>query len=204
MSASGSANPAETSSKRSSSALVAATPSMTLPSTSLFGIELRLLRQKADAGAVGRPGLAGEIVIEPGHDAQQRRFAGAVDPEHADLGARQERQRDVLEDLLAAREDLGQAVHHVDVLITRQVSDFPCCFCRFSAVQELCRQAAGASLRAPIPLRTANSYTGPAGGAMAATNCNAPSPQSPARRFDQRPQRAGSPRLDQVSEPELN
>ena len=80
-------------------------------------IELRLLRQEADARAVRHPRLAREVVIEPGHDAQQRRLAGAVDPEHADLGARQKRQRDVLQDLLAAREDLGQTAHHVDVLI---------------------------------------------------------------------------------------
>ncbi len=61
----------------------------------LLRIELRLLRQEADLGALGRPGLAGEILVEAGHDAQERRLAGAVDAEHADLGAGQERQRDV-------------------------------------------------------------------------------------------------------------
>src|SRR5205085_2013786 len=43
-------------------------------------------------------------------------LAGAVVAEHADLGARQERQRDVLEHLLVRREGLGEAVHREDVL----------------------------------------------------------------------------------------
>ena len=50
------------------------------------GIELRLLRQVTDAGAVGGPGLAGILVVDPGHDAKERRLTGAVDAEHADLG----------------------------------------------------------------------------------------------------------------------
>ncbi len=52
----------------------------------------------------------------PGHDPQQRRLARAVVAEHADLGARQERQRDVLEHRLVRRIDLRQAVHREDVL----------------------------------------------------------------------------------------
>ncbi len=51
-------------------------------------IELRLLRQVADAGALGDPALAVIFLVDPGHDAQQRRLAGAVDAEHADLGVR--------------------------------------------------------------------------------------------------------------------
>ena len=115
---------------------------------------------------------------------KQRRLAGAVDPEHADLGARQERQRDVLQDLLAAREDLGQAAHHVDVLVACQALDFPCCFGRFSGCVEavypagrlaplprpLCLRELG---RACPPIRSGQRTptAGPAGGAMAATNC---------------------------------
>jgi hypothetical protein len=83
----------------------------------LFRIELRLLRQIPDLGALGRPGLSHEVLIEPAHDAQQRRFTGAVGAEHADLGARQERQPDVLQHLAAAGIGLAEPLHHVDVLI---------------------------------------------------------------------------------------
>ena len=38
------------------------------------------------------------------------------EPEHADLGAGKERQRDVLEDDALGRHDLAHAVHRVDVL----------------------------------------------------------------------------------------
>ena len=40
-------------------------------------------------------------------------------PEHADLGAGQERQPDVLEDVLVRRIDLAQALHREDVLVGR-------------------------------------------------------------------------------------
>ena len=62
-------------------------------------IELRLLRQVADARALGDQALAGPFLVDAGHDAQERRLAGAVDAEHADLGVRVEGQVDVLEDL---------------------------------------------------------------------------------------------------------
>ncbi len=42
-------------------------------------IELRLLRQVADAGALGDPAFAVIFGVDPRHDAQQRRLAGAVD-----------------------------------------------------------------------------------------------------------------------------
>ena len=79
-------------------------------------IELRLLRQVADAGALGDPALAVQVLVDAGHDAQQRRFARAVDAEHADLGVGIEGQMDVVEDLLAARIGLGEAVHVIDEL----------------------------------------------------------------------------------------
>ena len=62
-------------------------------------IELRLLLEIADAGALGDPGLAVIFLVEAGHDPEQRRLAGAVDAEHADLGVRIERQMDVIEHL---------------------------------------------------------------------------------------------------------
>ena len=79
-------------------------------------IELRLLRQVADARAFGRPGFAGELLVEAGHDPEQRRLARAVRPEHADLGVRVEGEVDVLEHLLAARKGLRQALHVIDEL----------------------------------------------------------------------------------------
>src|SRR5262249_19110727 len=82
----------------------------------LVAIELRLLGQIADACALGRPGLARIVPVEPSHDAQQRRLSGAVDAKDADLGVRIERQIDVLQDLTVARKNLGQALHVVDEL----------------------------------------------------------------------------------------
>ena len=82
----------------------------------LVRIELRLLRQVADAGALGDPAFAGIFVVDAGHDAQQRRLAGAVDAEHADLGVGIERQIDVLQDLAVARIGLGQPLHVIDEL----------------------------------------------------------------------------------------
>ena len=79
-------------------------------------IELRLLLQVADAGAFGDPALADELLVDAGHDAQQRRLAGAVDAEHADLGVRIERQVDVFEHLAVARIGLGQTLHVIDEL----------------------------------------------------------------------------------------
>ena len=79
-------------------------------------IELRLLRQVADARALGDPGLAGPFLVEAGHDLEQGRLARAVDAEHADLGVRIEGQVDVVEHLLAARIGLRQAAHMVDEL----------------------------------------------------------------------------------------
>ena len=49
-------------------------------------IELRLLRQIADTGALGGPGLAGILVVEFGHDAKKGRLAGAVNAKNADFG----------------------------------------------------------------------------------------------------------------------
>ncbi len=83
----------------------------------LLLVELRLLLQEADLHALGRPGLAGETVVLARHDLEQGRLAGAVQAQHADLGARQEGQPDVLQHLLAAGEGLVQTLHDIDVLI---------------------------------------------------------------------------------------
>jgi hypothetical protein len=73
-----------------------------LPCT-LGRIELWLLLEQADGRAGRQLRLAAILLVDPGHDPQQRRLAGAVEAEHADLGAREERERDVLEDLFVVR-----------------------------------------------------------------------------------------------------
>ena len=82
----------------------------------LVGVELRLLRQVADLQARHRRRLALDVVVDAGHDLEQGRLARAVQAEHADLGAGEERERDVLEDLPFGRNDLAHAVHREDVL----------------------------------------------------------------------------------------
>ena len=79
-------------------------------------IELRLLLQVADARALRRPGLAGVLLVEAGHDAQQGRLAGAVDAEHADLGVGIELQVDVLQDFPVPRINLGETLHVINEL----------------------------------------------------------------------------------------
>ncbi len=78
-------------------------------------IEVGLLLEIADAGALGDPGLAIILLVEAGHDLEQRRLAGAVDAEYADLGVGVERQMDVIEHL-PGRVALGQTLHEIDEL----------------------------------------------------------------------------------------
>ena len=90
-------------------------------------VEPRLLRQVADPGPLGRPGLADELLDLAGHDLQQRALAGAVQPQHADLGAGKEGEPDILQDLAVGRIDLPQVFHHVDVLLGHVDSNSSCC-----------------------------------------------------------------------------
>ena len=80
-------------------------------------VELGLLREIADACALGGPCLTGEVLVDPGHDAQQRGFPRAVHADHADLDPREEVQADILEDLLATRIGLGDAIHVIHILV---------------------------------------------------------------------------------------
>ena len=66
------------------------TPSSTLPRTSLVGSSAGSWCSMPDGEAGREPGLAGVAVVLARHDPQQRRLAGAVGAEHADLGARVE------------------------------------------------------------------------------------------------------------------
>jgi hypothetical protein len=82
----------------------------------LGGIERGLLLQKTDLDAGLRPCLALEVRVDACHDLQQRRFARAVHAEHADLGAGEEAQADVAQDVPFRRNDLADAVHRKNVL----------------------------------------------------------------------------------------
>jgi len=70
----------------------------------------------ADPEPGRRPGLAEEVLVDPGHDPEQRALAGAVVAEHADLRARVERQPDAFQDLALGRHELAEILHHVRVL----------------------------------------------------------------------------------------
>ena len=75
----------------------------------------RLLQQDADARVLGQHGVAVVGLVQAGHQLEQRGLAGAVGADDADLGAREERQGDVVEhDLVAQR--LADVVHGVDEL----------------------------------------------------------------------------------------
>ena len=80
-------------------------------------VEFRLLGQVSDLHAVRGPGFAGEFGLDPGHDAQQGGFPGAVVSQDADLGAGEKRQMDVLENLATARIGLREADHREDVSV---------------------------------------------------------------------------------------
>ena len=82
-------------------------------------VEVRLLLEDADAEAGGEACLARVAVVDAGHDPQQRRLAGAVRADDADLGARVEGERDVLQDLAVRRVEPADLVHGVDELRLR-------------------------------------------------------------------------------------
>ena len=83
-------------------------------------VELWFLGEVSDAEPRRQPGLAGEPVVETGHDPEQAGLAGAVGSQHADLGARVERERDVLEHRAVGRVETGQLVAGVDELVRHE------------------------------------------------------------------------------------
>src|ERR1700737_867869 len=99
----------------------------------LRSVELRFLRQICDPRSFMWPCFALKIVIDASHDAQQRRFTGAVGAEDADLGAGIERQPDPAQDLPRWRDDLAQVLHYIDEL-WRHPTQFkaPCNCCQNS------------------------------------------------------------------------
>ncbi len=79
-------------------------------------IELRLLLEQTDRCALREVGVAARRLLDAGHDAQHCRLAGAVRPEHADLRARQKRERDVVEHLALRAVELRDPDHREDVV----------------------------------------------------------------------------------------
>ncbi len=82
----------------------------------LLRIQLRLLRQVANLDAGLRTGFPFDLGVDACHDAQQGGFTGAVQTQHADLGAREEAQGDVLENMTLGRHYLADPVHGVNKL----------------------------------------------------------------------------------------
>ena len=85
-----------------------------VPADVLRRVELGLLREEPDRRLRVELGDARRRLLEPGHDPEQRRLAGAVRAEHADFRAVQERQRDVRQDLALGAVVLVGPVHRVD------------------------------------------------------------------------------------------
>jgi len=84
-------------------------------------VELRLLRKEPDRRLGVELRDAGGRLLEPRHDAEQRGLAGAVRPEHADLRAVQERERDVRQHLTVGAVELVGPVHRVDHLAAHRL-----------------------------------------------------------------------------------
>ena len=85
-------------------------------------VELRFLGEHADGRAGGELGDPARRLVEPRHDPQQRRLAGAVRAEHADLRAGQERERDVREHLAVRAVKLVGPVHREDVVAHGEIT----------------------------------------------------------------------------------
>ena len=80
-------------------------------------IELGLLGEVAGGEPGREASRAAEAVVEAGHDLEQARLAGAVGADDPDLGARVERDRDVLQHRAVGRVEAGQLVAGVDELV---------------------------------------------------------------------------------------
>jgi len=70
-------------------------------------VQHRLLRQQPNGDVRRRPRVPIRRRLQPSHHPQQRRFPRTVGADDTNLGARQERQSDVIEDHLLAAHDTG-------------------------------------------------------------------------------------------------
>ena len=79
-------------------------------------VEPWFLVQKADRNPLAGKRFADEARVFAGHDLEERALAGAVQAEHADLGAEVERQPDVFEHFGIGRVHFPEPLHRVDKL----------------------------------------------------------------------------------------
>ncbi len=82
----------------------------------VLGVELGLLRQIADRQACHRDRFAFEFLVDACHDLEQAGLSRTVQTQHANLGAREEAQRNTLQNLSLRRNRLGDVVHRKNVL----------------------------------------------------------------------------------------
>jgi hypothetical protein len=92
-------------------------------------VEFGFLRQVADLDTGLRARLANVIGIDAGHDAQQRRLAGAVVTQHADFCPRKKIERNILQNFGLRGHDFAHPVHGIDVL---RHADCPSSECAYS------------------------------------------------------------------------
>ena len=107
---------AEISLKRSSRSRSGRTPSSTLRRTSFAGSRSGSCGRKPTVAPAARSARPLDGLFDARHDPQQRRLPGAVRPEHPDLRARQERERDVVEHLPLGPVELRGPHHREDVV----------------------------------------------------------------------------------------
>jgi hypothetical protein len=81
-----------------------------------LGGKLRLLLQVAHRVPRVEDDLSAELLLDAGHDSQQRALAGSVQTDHADFRAVEVREGDVLDDGLLVVA-LADADHRVDDLV---------------------------------------------------------------------------------------
>ncbi|MNQ59466.1 hypothetical protein D3C85_737140 [compost metagenome] len=79
-------------------------------------VQDRFLWQVADVQLRHWTGFAVKLGVDAGHDFQQRGFTRTVEAEHADLGAGEERQRNVFQDFPLRRNNFAQPMHGEYVL----------------------------------------------------------------------------------------
>ena len=83
--------------------------------------ERGLLEQDPDCGSLGEVGVTVVRLVEPSHQLEHRRLTSAVRSDNTNLGAREERQRDIVENNLVTHR-LSDVVHGVDELGHRHSS----------------------------------------------------------------------------------